>query len=82
MLCEASPSKFQVRYNFANSCREFYIREDAHEKVGLYLSGAAEGIHVVEDGDELSVIGGVQDVTVNFKILHHYVHNEGSQLQH
>lgn len=50
--------------------------------VHVYLSQAAEGVHVVEDGNTLALAGGIQDVAVDFEILHHQVHQVGPQLQH
>lgn len=47
----------------------------------MYLSHAPESVHVVEDGDALPVAGRVQDVTVDFEVFHHQVHQVGPQLQ-
>ena len=47
----------------------------------LYLPCAAEGVHVVEDGDELPVVSRVQDVAVNFEALDHHIHHVRAQLQ-
>lgn len=46
-----------------------------------YLPCAAEGVHVVENGDELLVVGRVQDVAANFEVLDHQIHQVSSQLQ-
>lgn len=47
----------------------------------LYLSGAAKGVHVVEDRYELLVAGWVQDVGINFEVLNHHIHQVSAQLQ-
>ena len=50
---------------------------------GAYLLHAAEGVHVVEDGDHLAVcLLGVQDVAADLQVFHHELHQEGAQLQH
>lgn len=48
----------------------------------LYLFVTAEGVHVVEHRDELSVVGRVEDVAVHFHVLDHEVHQIGTQLHH
>lgn len=47
----------------------------------LYLPRAPEGVHVIEDRDELPVMGRIQDVAVNFQVLHHQIHHVRSQFQ-
>lgn len=47
----------------------------------LYLPCASEGVHVIEDGDELPVLIWIQNVAVNFEVLHHHVHHVRSQFQ-
>lgn len=49
--------------------------------VHVYLSHAPESVHVVEDGNALPVARRVQDVAVDFEVLHHQVHQVGPQLQ-
>ena len=44
-----------------------------------YLLHAAEGVHVVEDGDHLAVcLLGVQDVAADTQVFHHQLHQEGA----
>lgn len=52
-----------------------------HPEQQQYLPGAAKCVHVVKDGDELPVLGRVQDVTVDLQVLHHDVHQVGAELQ-
>lgn len=47
----------------------------------MYLPHVSERVHVVEDGNALPAAGRVQDVAVDFEILHHQVHQVGAQLQ-
>lgn len=46
-----------------------------------YLPRASEGVHVIEDGDELPVVGRIQNVAVNFEVLHHQIHHVRPQFQ-
>lgn len=36
---------------------------------------------MIEDGDELPVLIWIQNVAVNFEVLHHHVHHVRSQFQ-
>lgn len=36
---------------------------------------------MVENGNELPLIGWVQDVTINFQVLHHHIHQVSAQVQ-
>lgn len=47
----------------------------------LYLACATEGVHVIEDWDELPVKSWVQDVAIDFEVLNHYIHHPSAQLQ-
>lgn len=47
----------------------------------LYLSGATESVHVVEDGNELPLIGWVEDVAINFEVLDHHIHQVSAEVQ-
>lgn len=73
LLCHQTMSIWQDNFNI--------VEPNLAVIFALYLSRVTESVHVVEDGNELPLIGRVNDVAINFEVLDHHIHQESAQVQ-
>lgn len=74
-------NRFSMIATNSRLATSFDIPVSTLRRLPLYLSCAAKGVHMVDEGYELLVEIGIQDVAINFDVADHQIHHVHAQLQ-